>query len=110
MARAIALMALVALGLTQAPVHEPVHGRRQAISAAVTQGSGRDFSTTVAYLTIWPREIRNQVHEIYFCLSPPRLPRLARLAVAELGLIQIKRGRVRRSPRAGLWPWGPRPQ
>jgi hypothetical protein len=73
MARVIALMALVALGLTQAPVHEPVHGRRQAISAAVTQRSGRGSSTTVAHLTIWLREIRNQVHEIHFCLSPPRL-------------------------------------
>jgi hypothetical protein len=69
MARFIALMALVALGLTQAPVHEPVHGRRPAQSAAVTQRSGRDSSTTVAYLTIWLREIRNQVHEIHFCLS-----------------------------------------
>jgi hypothetical protein len=33
-------MALAALGLTEAPVHEPVHGRRQAISVAVTQRGG----------------------------------------------------------------------
>ena len=38
----IALMALAALGLTEAPVHEPVHGRRQAICVVVTQRSGRD--------------------------------------------------------------------
>ena len=43
----------------------------KAISAAVTQRSGRDSSTTVARLTIWLREIRNQVHEDRFCLSPP---------------------------------------
>jgi len=73
MARVIARMALAALGLTEAPVHEPVHGRRQAISAAVTQRSGLDSSTTVAHLTIWPREIRNQVHEIRFFLSSPHL-------------------------------------
>jgi hypothetical protein len=75
MARVIALMALVALGSTQAPVHEPVHepvhGMRQAISAAVTQRSGRDSSAAMAHLTIWLREIRNQVHEVHFCLSPP---------------------------------------
>lgn len=69
MTRVIALMALAALGLTEASVHEPVHGRRQAISAAVTQRSGRDSSTTVAHLTIWLRETRNQVHEVHFCLS-----------------------------------------
>jgi hypothetical protein len=38
-ARVIALMALVALGLSEAPVHEPVHGRRQTISVIVTQRS-----------------------------------------------------------------------
>ena len=76
MARVIALMALAALGLTQAPVHEPVHGRRQAISAAVTQRSGRDSSTTVAHLTIWLRDIRNQVHEVRTCVSTPILDTL----------------------------------
>src|ERR1035438_5427543 len=40
MTRVIALTALTAPGLSEAPVHEPVHGRRQAISVAVTQRSG----------------------------------------------------------------------
>jgi hypothetical protein len=35
-------MALVALGLTGAPVHEPVHGRPQATCMVVTQRSGRE--------------------------------------------------------------------
>jgi hypothetical protein len=74
MARVIALRALVALGLTQAPVHEPVHGRRQEISAAVTQRSGRDASTAVAHLTIWLSEIRNQVHEVPLLSVTATLP------------------------------------
>jgi hypothetical protein len=41
MTRVIALMALAALGLAEAPVHEPVHGRRQTISVVVTQRSAR---------------------------------------------------------------------
>ena len=39
MTRIIALMALAALGLSEASVHEPVHGRRQATSMVVTQRS-----------------------------------------------------------------------
>jgi hypothetical protein len=46
MARVIALMALAALGLTEAPVHEPVHDHH----------SERLISTTERYHT--PREIR----------------------------------------------------
>ncbi len=42
MTRVIALMALAALGLSEAPVHEPVHGSRQATSVVVTQRIGRD--------------------------------------------------------------------
>ena len=57
MARIIALMALAALGLSEAPVDEPVHGRRQAISVIATQRSGRDSSTAMAHLTIWLGEI-----------------------------------------------------
>jgi len=57
-----ALMALAALGLSEAPVHEPVHGRRQAISVVVTQRSGRGFSAAMAHLTIWLGEIRGEVH------------------------------------------------
>jgi hypothetical protein len=53
MTRVIAPTTLTALGLTEAPVHEPVHGRRQTISVVVTQRSGQDSSTTVAHLTIW---------------------------------------------------------
>jgi hypothetical protein len=78
MAWVIALMALVALGLTQAPVHEPVHGRRQVISAAVTQRSGRDSSTTMAHLMIWLREIRNQIHEVHF-VCPRHVAELSRI-------------------------------
>ena len=48
MTRVIALMALAALGLSGTPVHEPVHERRQAISVAVTQRSGRDSGTAMA--------------------------------------------------------------
>ena len=58
MTRVIALMAFAALELSEAPVH----GRRQAISVAVTQRSGRDSSTAMAHLTIWLREIRDEVH------------------------------------------------
>jgi len=46
MARVIALMALAALGLTEAPVHEPVHDHH----------SERLMSTTERYHA--PREIR----------------------------------------------------
>ena len=46
MARVIALMALAALGLTEAPVHEPVHDHH----------SERPMSTTERYHA--PREIR----------------------------------------------------
>jgi len=46
MVRVIALMALAALGLTEAPVHEPVHDHH----------SERPMSTTERYHA--PREIR----------------------------------------------------
>jgi hypothetical protein len=46
MTRVIALMALTALGLTEAPVHEPVHDHH----------SERPMSTTERYHA--PREIR----------------------------------------------------
>ena len=46
MARVIALMTLAALGLTEAPVHEPVHGHH----------SKRLMSATERYHA--PREIR----------------------------------------------------
>ncbi len=59
MARVTALMALAALELSEAPVHEPVHGRRQAVSVAVSQRSGRDSSNAMAHLTIWLAEIRD---------------------------------------------------
>ena len=62
MARVIALMALAALGLAEAPVHEPVHGRRQVISVVVTQRSGRDSPKSMAHLTIGFRETRDKVH------------------------------------------------
>jgi hypothetical protein len=66
MTRVIALMTLAALGLSEAPVHEPVHGRRQAISVTVTQRSGRSPSTAMAHLTIWLGEIRHEVERSYF--------------------------------------------
>jgi len=50
MTRVIALMALVALGLSEAPVHEPVHGRRQTISVIVTQ---RSAETSAQRRPIW---------------------------------------------------------
>jgi hypothetical protein len=69
MTRVIALMALAALGLSEAPVHEPVHRRRQTISVIVTQRSGRDFSTTTAHLTIWlERSGTTSADEVYFAL------------------------------------------
>jgi len=69
MTRVIALMALAALGLSEAPVHEPVHRRRQTISVIVTQRSGRDFSTTTAHLTIWlGRSGTTSADEVYFAL------------------------------------------
>jgi hypothetical protein len=52
MTRVIALMALAALGLTEAPVHEPVHGRRTAISWP------RDSSTAMADLTMEGTELK----------------------------------------------------
>ena len=55
-------MALAALGLSETPVHGPVHGRRQAISMVVTQRSGWDSSTAIAHLTIWLGETRDEVH------------------------------------------------
>jgi hypothetical protein len=55
-------MALAAPGLSEAPVHEPVHGKRQAISVVVTRHSGRDSSAAMAHLTIWLGEIRGEVH------------------------------------------------
>jgi hypothetical protein len=62
-ARVIALMALVALGLTEMPVHEPVHGRRQAIAAAVTQRSGLGLPPySDGHLTFWLGAIRDGVH------------------------------------------------
>ena len=73
-------MAFAALGLSEAPVHEPVHGRRQAISVVVTQRSGRDSSTAMAHLTIWLGEVRDEVH---FALS------------AELSRIWIKAAPLR---------------
>ena len=60
MTRVIALMAHAALGLSEAPVHEPVHGRRQAISVVVTRRSGRDSSPAMAHLTIWLGEIQDE--------------------------------------------------
>ena len=57
MTRVIALMALAALGLCGTPVHEPVHGRWQAISVVVTQRSGPSSGTVMAHLTIWLGEI-----------------------------------------------------
>jgi hypothetical protein len=62
-------MALAALGLSEAPVHEPVHRRRQTISVIVTQRSGQDFSTTTAHLTIWlGRSGTTSADEVYFAL------------------------------------------
>jgi hypothetical protein len=57
MTRIIALRALTALGLCGTPVHEPVHGRWQAISVVVTQRSGPSSGTAMAHLTIWLGEI-----------------------------------------------------
>ena len=37
MTRVIALMALTALGLSEAPVHEPVHGRTDTMAISATQ-------------------------------------------------------------------------
>jgi hypothetical protein len=82
MARVIALMALVALGVAQAPVHEPVHGRRQAISAAVTQRSGPGLQYNGGPSDDLAEEIRNQVHEVHFVC-----PRHAPTTVAELSRI-----------------------
>jgi hypothetical protein len=59
-------MALAAPGLSEAPVHEPVRGRRQAISVAVIQRSDRSSSTAMAHLTIWLGEIRDEVERSYF--------------------------------------------
>ena len=61
MTRVVALMALAALELSCVPVHEPVHGRLQAISVAVTHRSGLDSGTAMADLTIWLGEFRDQV-------------------------------------------------
>jgi hypothetical protein len=61
MARVIALMALAALRLSEAPVHEPVHGMRRAICVVVTQRSDRDPATAIAHLTIWLGGIRDEV-------------------------------------------------
>jgi hypothetical protein len=78
MTRVIALMALAALGLSEAQVHEPVHGRRQAISVAVTQRSGRDSSTAMAHLTIWLGEIRDEVERpTLHCRIKPHLNQAA---------------------------------
>jgi hypothetical protein len=63
----MALMTPVALGLSGDPVHEPAHGRRQAISMAVTQRSVRDSATAIAHLTIWLGEIQEMVR---FSLMP----------------------------------------
>jgi hypothetical protein len=69
MTRVIALIALAALELSEAPVHEPVHGRRQAISVVATQRSGRVSSTTTAHLTIWlGRSGTTSADEVYFAL------------------------------------------
>jgi hypothetical protein len=57
MTRVIALMALAALGLSEAPVHEPVHGRRQARSVVVTGRSGPGSSPAMAHLRIRLGEI-----------------------------------------------------
>jgi hypothetical protein len=50
MAQVIVPTALVALRLSGDPVHEPVHGRRQAIWVVVTQRSDRNSSTAMANL------------------------------------------------------------
>jgi hypothetical protein len=90
MARVIALMALAALELSGAPVHEPVHGRRQAICVTVTQRSDLDSSTAMADLTIWLGENRDEVKRpTLHCRIKPHLDR----GGAAL------RHRVRRSPR-----------
>jgi hypothetical protein len=86
-------MALVALGLTGAPVHEPVHGRPQATCMVVTQRSGRDPSTAMADLTIWLGEIRDEVERLtWHCRIKPHLDQGGAAA----------RHRVRRSSRRAL--------
>ena len=46
MARVIALTALAALGLSGAPVHEPVHAGGRYHHITVTQRSDRDLTAT----------------------------------------------------------------
>ena len=94
MARIITLTAVAALGLSEAPVHEPVHGRLQAISAVLVQRSGRDSTTTVAHLTIRLGEIRNEVH-----FAVPNL------AMLDQGVGASCR-RARTYPRRGMRPGG----
>ena len=60
MTRRIALTALTALGLSEAPLHEPVHGRRQTLSVVATQRSVLDPNTAIAHLTTWFGQLRDE--------------------------------------------------
>src|ERR1700685_1773360 len=73
MTRVIALMALTALGLSEAPVHEPVHGRRRAIRVA--PGSALEGPPGTRWATPTGHSDRASSHLTHQCSARPPFSR-----------------------------------